>query len=244
MALPRITDAWTSFTTGLTFGDFLVGCICRRKRAGDIPQKPRRGRSPLYFTLEFYVTAIGPFFNFWIVCFVFSIRYKLSAISYIMALTKTKKKEIVAGLETDLKDANTIVFVNFKGLTVKNADALRKSLRGAGVSYKVSKKTLLKRVLDGKGITGDMPDLSGEVAIAYGTDALAPAREVFAFSKGKTTPGIVGGVFEGKYADKVQMIAIANIPPREVLLAQIAYLLKSPIQRLAIAVGQVAEKKA
>ena len=161
-----------------------------------------------------------------------------------MALTKTKKKEIVSGLEADLKNANTIVFVNFKGLTVKDADAFRKSLRTAGVNYKVSKKTLLKRVLDTKGIAGTMPDLSGEVAIAYGTDVLAPAREVFAFSKGKATPSIVGGVFEGTYADKAQMLTVANIPPREVLLAQIAYLLKSPIQRLAIAVGQVAEKKA
>lgn len=161
-----------------------------------------------------------------------------------MALTKTKKVEILKSLETDLKDANTIVFVNFKNLTVKEADAFRKSLRESGVSYKVSKKTLLKRVLDTKGISGTMPDLSGEVAIAYGTDALAPAREVFAFSKGKKTPSIVGGVFEGSYADSAQMLAIATIPPREVLLAQIAYLLKSPIQRLAIAVGAVAEKKA
>ncbi len=161
-----------------------------------------------------------------------------------MALTKTKKKEIVSSLQTELKDAGSIVFVNFKGLTVREADALRKSLRASGVSYKVAKKTLLARVLSEKGIAGDMPALSGETAIAYSTDLLAPAREVFAFAKGKQTPSIAGGVFEGTYADAAKMTSIATIPGREVLLSQIAYLLKSPLQRLAIAVNQVAEKKA
>lgn len=161
-----------------------------------------------------------------------------------MALTKTKKKEIVSTLETELKDAGSIVFVNFKGLTVKEADALRKSLREQGVSYKVAKKTLLARVLNEKGITGDMPNLEGETAIAYSRDLLAPAREVFTFAKGKQTPKIAGGVFEGSYADAAKITSLATIPSREVLLSQIAYLLKSPMQRLAIAVNQVAEKKA
>ncbi len=160
-----------------------------------------------------------------------------------MALTKNQKQEVIAELQEKLADAKTIVFVNFKGITVAETDKFRRSLREAGVSYKVAKKTLLGRVLDEKGLKGTMPDLAGEVGIAFSTDVLAPAREVFEFSKGKQTPKIVGGVFEGEYADQARMMSLATIPSREVLLSQIAYLLKSPMQRLAIAVGQVAETK-
>ncbi len=161
-----------------------------------------------------------------------------------MALTKNQKKEVVEELKENLKDAQTLVFVSFKGLTVAETNAMRRALREAGVGYKVAKKTLLGRVLDEKGYTGTKPEMVGEIGVAYSTDQLAAAREVFTFSKGKERPVIVGGIFEGAYTDKAQMLAIATIPSREVLLSQIAYLLKSPLQRLAIAVGQVAEKKA
>ncbi len=161
-----------------------------------------------------------------------------------MALTKNQKTEVMSKLRESFKDAETLVFVSFKGLTVAEANAMRKQLRAAGVGYMVAKKTLLGRVLDEKGVAGQKPELSGEIGVAYSADALAAAREVFAFSKGKQTPAIVGGVFEGAYMDQAQMLGIATIPSREVLLSQIAFLLKSPLQKLAIAVGQVAAKKA
>ena len=161
-----------------------------------------------------------------------------------MALTKNQKQEVVSEMTDRLANANTMVFVSFKGLSVGDTNKFRKSLREAGVDYKVAKKTLLKRALDTKGIAGTMPEIEGEVAVAYATDMLSPAREVFAFSKGKVTPKIIGGVFEGAYVDQAKMLSIATIPPREVLLAQIANLLNSPIQRLAIALNQIAEKKA
>ncbi len=160
-----------------------------------------------------------------------------------MALTKNKKQEVISELEQKLKGDQSIVFVNFKGLTVGEVNNLRRALRNAGVDYKVAKKTLLARVLDDKKIEGVMPALEGEVAIAYSTDVLAPAREVFNFAKGKETPKIVGGVFEGAYADQARVLSLATIPSREVLLSQIAYLLKSPLQRLAIAVNEVAKTK-
>lgn len=160
-----------------------------------------------------------------------------------MALTKNQKIEVLSEVTDLLKDAQSIVFVNFKGMTVGEINKFRKSLREAGVGYKVAKKTLLGRVLDEKKLEGTMPELPGEIAIAYASDLLAPAREVFAFSKGKETPTIVGGVFDGSYADQARMLSLATIPSREVLLSQIAYLLKSPLQRLAIAVGEVAKTK-
>jgi large subunit ribosomal protein L10 len=161
-----------------------------------------------------------------------------------MALKKEKKVSIVENLENELASAQSVVFVKFDKLKVADANALRRSLQKEGIGYAVSKKTLLKRALVSKSITGDMPELQGQIAVAYGTDLLAPAREVFVFHKThKDNISIVGGVFEGKYMDKVMMESIANIPPREVLLAQIAYLLKSPIQRLAIGINAVAGTK-
>jgi large subunit ribosomal protein L10 len=161
-----------------------------------------------------------------------------------MAITKDKKVSIVAGFADMLKDAQSAAFVQFKGLTVKEANALRRALRAEGVTYKVGKKTLLKRVLADLGVTGEMPALEGEIAIAASTDLLAPARTVYEFQKThKGMITLVGGIFEGAYKDQASMMTIATIPPREVLLSQIAYLLKSPLQRLAIAVNEVAKQK-
>ncbi len=161
-----------------------------------------------------------------------------------MALTKKQKEEVLSELSDKLSADKTLVFVSFKGLTVAETDKFRRQLREAGVGYKVAKKTLIDRVLTKNAVKGDAPVLAGEIGVAFSTDALAPAREVFTFSKGKVTPKIVGGVYEGEYKDEAYMMSIATIPSREVLLSQIAFLLKSPLQRLAVAVGQVAEKKA
>ncbi len=162
-----------------------------------------------------------------------------------MALKKEKKVEIVSSLDKSLKDAQSTVFVKFDKLTVADSNALRRILQKESIGYTVAKKTLLKRVLDSKKITGDMPELAGQIACAYGTDLLAPAREVYNFQKThKENISIVGGVFEGKYMSASEMMSVATIPPREVLLTQIAYLLKSPIQRLALGLNAVAQKKA
>ena len=161
-----------------------------------------------------------------------------------MAITKEKKEKIVSKFNDIVGGSKSIVFVKFHKLSVKDTTELRKKLREESVGYTVGKKTLLKRALDGK-TTGDMPILEGEIAIAYGTDLIAPAREVFNFQKEhKDGVKIVGGVFEGKFMTEAEMMSIATIPSREVLLSQIAFLLKSPMQRLAIAVNAVAGQKA
>jgi len=161
-----------------------------------------------------------------------------------MAISKDKKQTIVASFTDMLKDAQSVAFVQFNKLTVKDANALRRALRASNVTYKVGKKTLLKRVLDDMGVKGEMPTLDGEIAVAASTDLLAPAREVYEFQKThKDMVTLVGGVFEGTYKDQSAMLSIATIPSREVLLSQIAYLLKSPMQRLAIAVNEVSKTR-
>ncbi len=162
-----------------------------------------------------------------------------------MAIKKDKKRAIVSTFADILEKAGSVVFVQFDKLTVKDAQALRRTLRASEVGYKVGKKSLLKRALEAKGFSGEIPTLPGEIAVAFGTDPIAPAREVFGFQKDhKGLVTIVGGVYEGSYQDQDKMMSLATIPSREVLLSQIAWLLKSPMQRLAIAVNEVAKKTA
>ena len=150
---------------------------------------------------------------------------------------------MVKEFEKVIKASESVVFVNFHGLKVSDETVLRRELRNQNVGYKIGRKTLLARALKGKA-EGVLPELSGEVAIAYSKDQTASPREVYNF--GKTHKGllsILGGIFEGKFVDSTRMTEIATIPSREVLLSKIAVLLKLPIQRLAIAVNEVAKTK-
>lgn len=159
-------------------------------------------------------------------------------------LLKSKKGEIIKELEAGIKKSESIVFVNFHGITVADETKLRQDLRNQEVSYKVSRKTLLKRALEGQA-EGVMPELSGEVAIAYSAkDQIAPAREIYNFQKAhKGLLSILGGIFEGKFIGSAKMQEIAMIPSRETLYAQFVNLINSPIQRLAVVLDQIAAKK-
>jgi len=159
-------------------------------------------------------------------------------------LLKSKKEAMIKELEGMIKDSESLVFVNFHGLKVSDETKLRRELRDKGVGYKVSRKTLLARALKGKA-EGEIPELGGEVAIAYSKDEIASPREIYNFQKAHKgiVLNILGGIFEGKFVAKEMMMELATIPTREVLLSKIAFLLKSPMQRLAIAVGEVAKKK-
>ena len=158
-------------------------------------------------------------------------------------LLKSKKEKMVKEMEKMVKDFKSIVFVNFHGLKATEETFLRRELRGKEVSYKVSRKTLLKRALTGK-VEGTLPTLDGEVAIVYGTDEVAPAREVYNFQKThKGLLNILGGIFEGKFVDGPRMMEIAMVPSKEVSLSKLAFLLKSPMQKLAIGLSEVAKKK-
>ena len=159
-------------------------------------------------------------------------------------LLKSKKEEIIKDLEKTIKDSESLVFVNFHGLKVSDETILRRDLRKEGVGYKVSRKTLLARALKGKA-EGEVPELAGEVAIAYSKDAIASPREIYNFQKThKGLLNILGGIFNGKFVDGAYMMDLATIPTKEVLLSKLAFLFKSPMQRFALAVSEVAKKKA
>ncbi|MBI2482461.1 MAG: 50S ribosomal protein L10 [Candidatus Vogelbacteria bacterium] len=161
-----------------------------------------------------------------------------------MAITRQQKETISAKLEQVIREMPAIVFVNFHGLSMAATTELRKALRMAGIGYLVAKKTLLKRVLEQAKLEGTMPALEGEIALAYGADSLAGAQGVYAFEKKyKEMLSIVGGIFEGAFADRSLMTSLATIPSRQTLYAQVANVINSPLQGLVIALNQIAESK-
>lgn len=161
-----------------------------------------------------------------------------------MPITLDKKKQLVATLEKALKGAKSVVFVKFDKLKVADVNNLRRSLQKEKVGYQVAKKTLLKRALDTNKVSGDLPEIPGQIAIAYSEDLLAGAREVFAFQKShKENVSIVGGVFDGRYMSQEEMVSIATIPPLQTLRGMFVNLINSPIQRFAVVLDQIAAKK-
>ena len=166
--------------------------------------------------------------------------------------TKQQKVEIVKKLEEAFRNAASTVFVHFKGVNITEETQMRRELRGANVKYTVAKKTLIKRALDALGHKhADVP-LEGEVAIAYGggEDVTAPARLMHEYGKKflgpakETKLSIIGGLFEGVLVGQASMQEIALIPSMQNLRGMFANVINSPIQRFAIAMSEVAKKKA
>ena len=89
---------------------------------------------------------------------------------------------MIKEFEGAVTGSESMVFVNFHGLKVSDETSLRQNLRAQGVTYKVGRKTLLKRALTGKA-KGEIPELGGEIAVAYSKDATASAREIYSFQK-------------------------------------------------------------
>lgn len=164
-----------------------------------------------------------------------------------MAITKQKKEEILAKVGTALKTAASGVFISFNKLTVAEVNELRNELKKDKVKYTVVKKTLLKRALNDKGLSGDMPSLDGEVAFAYlteGDDYTAPARGLQSFvKKFKEKLAFLGGFIDGKYLSLDETKMVASIPPTPVLRGMFANVINSPRARFAIALSEVAKTK-
>lgn len=160
-----------------------------------------------------------------------------------MAITKEKKKEILEKLN-GLIDKESVVFVNFHGLPVSETTELRKTLRENDVNYFVAKKTLVKKAFGESKIAGELPQLDGELAVAYSDDATGAAREIYNFQKKfEEKVSILGGVFENKYLSKTEMEEIALIPSIQVLRGMFVNVINSPIQGFAMVVKAIADQK-
>lgn len=161
-----------------------------------------------------------------------------------MALSKQKKVEVVSALEKVFSGANSAVFVKFGNFPVQITNQFRRRLQKEGVGYTVAKKTLIKRSLSDQKIEGSLPELPGQIGVAYGDDLLSPAREVFGFGQeNKGMLEIVGGIFDGNYKNAQEMMSIATIPSMQGLRGMFVNIINSPIQRMVIALNEIAKTK-
>ena len=155
-----------------------------------------------------------------------------------MAITRAKKEEIIKDLHQKAEKAKMAIFVNFHNLSASGMAKLRKEFRGIGADFKVAKKTLLKRVLNAFGYSGEMPELKGESAVVFGHEESAePAKIIKNFVKSGQALSIEGGIFGGKYVLADFIERLAALPSREILLAQTIGLMSSPIRGLVGVAG-------
>ena len=153
------------------------------------------------------------------------------------------KQPIVDEISGVINGAQSVVVVDYRGLTVAEDTQLRKQLREAGVSYKVYKNTLVSRAVEGTEFESLRDVLEGPSAFAVSTtDATAPARILAKFAKTAPALEIKAGVVEGTYYDADGMKAIASVPSREELLSKLLGSLQSPITNLARVLNQIAEQ--
>ena len=153
------------------------------------------------------------------------------------------KQPIVQAIAEEIKDAQSVVLVDYRGLTVAQDTELRKQLREAGIVYKVYKNTMMKRAFEGTEFEGLDNCLEGPSAIAVSKDdATAPARILCKFAKDAPALELKGGVVEGTVYDVAGLTELSKIPSREELLSRLLGSMQSPIANFARVIKQIAEK--
>jgi len=153
------------------------------------------------------------------------------------------KQPIVEEISASIKDAQSVVLVDYRGLTVEQDTRLRKQMREAGITYKVYKNTMMNFAFKGTDFEALAPYLEGPSAIAISTeDATAPARVLCNFAKEAAKLEVKGGVVEGVAYDANGIKEIAKIPSREELLSKLLGSIQSPIANFARVMNQLAEK--
>ena len=153
------------------------------------------------------------------------------------------KQPIVAEISENIKGAQSVVLVDYRGLTVEQDTRLRKELREAGIVYKVYKNTMMNFAFKGTEFEALAEYLEGPSAVAISTtDATAPARIICKFAKEAKALEVKGGVVEGVAYDAKGITAIAEIPSREELLSKLLGSIQSPITNFARVMKQLAEK--
>jgi len=166
-----------------------------------------------------------------------------------------EKQQIVSELASQLKNACAGVLVDYKGITVADDTKLRTELRKAGVNYSVKKNTLIKLAAEQIGLRGLDDVLNGTTALATSdNDLVAPAKILSLYAEKNKKLKIKAGFIEGKAVTDVQVAALAKLPQKEVLIAQVlagfnapisgfANVLNANLRGLVVALNAIAEKK-
>ena len=157
-----------------------------------------------------------------------------------------QKQEEVKGIVEKIKKAQSVILVDYRGLTVAQDTAMRVEMRKQNVEYKVIKNRIMLRALSDAGFTGFDEVLQNPTAVAFGyDDAVMPAKILADNSKKLNNKFLIlkGGVAEGSILDEKAVTALAKIPAKPVLVAQLLSLLTSPMRGIAVAINEMVKKK-
>ncbi len=160
-----------------------------------------------------------------------------------MSLNRSEKEAVITEVTNLAAKAQTLVIAEYRGITVADMTKLRSTARSQGVSLSVLKNTLARRAVAGSAFEVVSDQMTGPLIYGFSTDAVAAAKVVSDFAKTNDKLVIRGGAYGGKALDVNGVKQLANIPSKEVLLAQLCGLLKSPISRTAVVLGALAAKK-
>jgi large subunit ribosomal protein L10 len=160
-----------------------------------------------------------------------------------LSLNRNEKAAVIADVSAQAARSQTLALAEYRGLTVESLNKLRVDARAKGVYLHVLKNTLARRAVAGTPFEAASGAMVGPLIYGFSEDAVAAAKVVTDFAKGNDKLVVKGGAYAGKALDVEALKALASIPSREVLIAQVAGLLKSPIQRMAGVLAAVAEKK-
>jgi len=154
------------------------------------------------------------------------------------------KEAKVAEIKERMEKAEGIVLADYQGLTVEEATELRKQLREAGVEFKVYKNTLSVIAAKELGYEGLVDLFKGPISVAFGyDDPTAPARILNTFAKDHKKLELIGGMVQGEVYDVDKIKQLAEIPPKEVLIAKLLGSFKAPLSNLAYLLNAIKEKK-
>lgn len=155
-----------------------------------------------------------------------------------------QKKQVVSDITEKLRNAKSVVLVEYKGLSVEKATELRNKCREVGVEYKVYKNTLMRFAFEELGFKDITPNLEGPNAIAISfNDEVSAAKVTNDFAKtSNDTVVLKAGIADGKVLNADEVKALASVPAREVLIAQLAGVLQGNIRNLAYMLDQISKK--
>ena len=160
-----------------------------------------------------------------------------------MALNLNDKKAVVAEISAKVASAQTIVVAEYRGIQVGDLTQLRAKARSEGVYLRVLKNTLARRAVDGTPFAGLASEMTGPLIYSISDDAVAAAKVMNDFAKTNDKLVIKAGNYAGKQLDKAGVTALASIPSREVLLAQLLGVMQAPVSAFARGLAALAEKK-
>lgn len=160
-----------------------------------------------------------------------------------MSLNRNEKAAVVTDVAAQVARSQTLALAEYRGLTVEHMNKLRVDARAKGVYLHVLKNSLARRAVAGTPFECAAGAMSGPLIYGFSQDAVAAAKVIADFAKGNDKLVIKAGAYAGKVLDANGVKALAAIPSKEVLLAQLLGLMQSPISRLARVVAAIAEKK-